>query len=425
MLMSSCARLNSIHRESDFGDNFSTISVDAKQRFLLSRNYDATGKTVQKICAEPSPDVFSAFAASLSGSAKFKAFEAALSASSSESAATIGIRTQAIQLLRDGMYRICEGVLNGDIDKGKYVDLHQRYQRIMVTLVAIEQLTGAVRPPSVAIQTSALAGRPARLNELQSSLEDARKKVNELTKKVDDEGKKKPSGTSSSGAGKDATCDDPGENKDISNDSNCADYLTAKKNLDDANKNVASLDEKINQARSEMVNSASGSVTLVNQPSSGFQLDSESIKHISETVKNMVNSMFRLDPDSAVDTFAKYKCPIYLSEVPKIENAILLINKLNKFGTDENLISHLSHNDINTLIENSHTQKDNIDKDNIDKDLSLDIANNIINESYSRIKIAESNNADDQVTETEKIYAKTIANICQALIISINPDAKI
>ena len=170
LILSSCARLNSIHRESDFGKNARIISVDAKQRFLVGMDTDINSKTLKRLCAEPSPDVFSAFAASLSGEAKFKAFEAALNASSSENAATIGIRTQAIQLLRDGMYRICEGLMNGDLVKKDFLDLHRRYQRIMVTLVAIEQLTGAVRPPSVAIQTSALAGRPANLNALQDEL---------------------------------------------------------------------------------------------------------------------------------------------------------------------------------------------------------------------------------------------------------------
>jgi hypothetical protein len=172
MALTGCASLNSIHRTTDISKDGRAISVDAKQRFLVS-GYSHTDEHgwLRKFCVEPSPDVFSAFAASLSGSAKTKAFEAALDSAFSENAATIGIRTQAIQLLRDGMYRICEGAMNGTVTNEQFVDLHRRYQRIMVTLVAIEQLTGAVRPPSVAIQTDALAGRPARLNDLQIELE--------------------------------------------------------------------------------------------------------------------------------------------------------------------------------------------------------------------------------------------------------------
>lgn len=407
MLMSSCARLNSIHRESDFGNNARTISIDAKQRFLLGRY---TNEKIEKICAEPSPDVFSAFAASLSGSAKFKAFEAALSASSSENAATIGIRTQAIQLLRDGMYRICEGALNGDVTKDEFVDLHRRYQRIMVTLVAIEQLTGAVRPPSVAIQTSALAGRPARLNELQSSLEDARKKVDELTKKVNDEGKNKLSENTASEEGSDATCAAPGENDDITNDSNCADYLTAKKNLDDANKNVATLDEKIKQARSEMVNSASGTVEFVNQTPSSFQLDSDSVEHISDTVKLMVNSMFRLDPDSAIEAYAQSDCPIVFKIKRRLDEA-------NKIRSTKSII-----NDFES-IPNPDIFQDELLKYR-SSDLEITVKNNNLANMFEKRAIDEYKQEKGISSDTPNPEAKKAFNmdygVCEALTLSIN-----
>jgi len=335
LMVSSCARLNSIHRTTDIADHAQVISVDAKQRFLISRHIESAGdqEALRKYCAEPSPDVFSAFAASLSGSARAKAFEAALDAAFSENAATIGIRTQAIQLLRDGMYRICEGVLNGDVGEEAFLDLHRRYQRIMVTLVAIEQLTGAVRPPSVAIQTDALAGRPAQLRELQKALEETREKIAEASMQKEKEGKTVLSSTG--GGGENLTCADPGEN-DTSEDDNCKAYLAATSTLEDEEKNEEALEESIERARNLMVNSASGTMSSTVHSISGFRLGHDSVKEISETVQELVNSMFRLDPDTAIERYQRYNCAA-------IKEESILLNQLrdNFANSDNSVISRV------------------------------------------------------------------------------------
>lgn len=311
LLASGCAHLNSIHRTTKIADDGRVISVDAKQRFLVSRHTKAAGaeEALRKFCVEPSPDVFSAFAASLSGSARTKAFEATLDAAFSENAATIGIRTQAIQLLRDGMYRICEGAMNGTVTEDQFVDLHRRYQRIMVTLVAIEQLTGAVRPPSVAIQTDALAGRPARLNELQTELEEARKKITDLKATIAEEGKDQFSRPKEGDEGDTETvaCS-AAELEDLTGVSECAEYVDATKNLADAEENEKALVKDIETARSELVNRASGTVTLVNNTGAGSQLSPSSVTQIAKTVKDMVDSMFRLDPDTAIQKYIEMDC---------------------------------------------------------------------------------------------------------------------
>jgi hypothetical protein len=96
-------------------------------------------------CAMPSPDAIAAAAAAgglsldnpggTSGNAGFSA---------SEAAASIGLRTQSIQLLRDAMYRMCEGYAAGGIDSVEYGVMMRRFQSSMVAILAIEQLTGAV-----------------------------------------------------------------------------------------------------------------------------------------------------------------------------------------------------------------------------------------------------------------------------------------
>lgn len=159
--LTGCANFNTAYREFDAaasrdGGIGKSISIDAKQRVILSAPSDRGGAI---ICAEPSPDALSALSASASGSfsnGADKLVQAALA--SSESAGSIGLRTQTIQLLRDGMYRICEGYMGGAVTQGEFVSLQRRYQNLMMGLLAIEQLTGAVTPKQVVLSGSSAAG---------------------------------------------------------------------------------------------------------------------------------------------------------------------------------------------------------------------------------------------------------------------------
>jgi hypothetical protein len=166
--LSGCARFNSIHRTTPLLKNedvAEAISVDAKQRFLLSGKRDG----VPIFCSEPSPDVFSVFSAALEAQgSKAEAFTAALKMATSESGGTVGIRTESIQLLRDAMYRICEAYLSRGIDPEQYSDMLRRYQKSMVTLIAIEQLTGAARPAQIILKAGAdIDGNDAALTAKQ------------------------------------------------------------------------------------------------------------------------------------------------------------------------------------------------------------------------------------------------------------------
>ena len=151
LVLSSCANFNSIYREFaiDSGDKpTKSITMDVKQRAVLSGSRD--GNTV--VCAEPSPDALAVYAAGLSASAyagEKKALDMALSGS--ETASFIGNRTETIQLLRDNLYRACEGYLSGALDKQAYISLIRRYQVMTMGLLAIERLTDTVRPPHVTL----------------------------------------------------------------------------------------------------------------------------------------------------------------------------------------------------------------------------------------------------------------------------------
>jgi hypothetical protein len=136
--------------------------MDVKQRAVLS---STPGGKDLVICAEPSPDALSVYAAGLSGSVfsgDKKAAEFALS--QTETASFIGNRTETIQLLRDNLYRACEAYMGGAVSSEDYLALIRRYQVMTMGLLAIERLTGTVRPPNVII-TAGAASASAGVSE--------------------------------------------------------------------------------------------------------------------------------------------------------------------------------------------------------------------------------------------------------------------
>lgn len=242
IFLSGCsANHYSIHRADHLDTEESVvIAVDAKQRLLLSNvitrpvqtppsTFTVTEKTVQtppdksvitektfetksslanteklrRYCAEPSPDVFSVLSQSASGSGSFgqtadpKSVNIGLQFgfASGEIASTIS-RTQTINMLKEMMYRTCERYLNGQISDLEYPIIAARDQRIMASILAIEQLTGAAlqKPVVIAAGGSASAGQSTsdailrlddankRLAEKKDSLGKARKEFAEIDK---------------------------------------------------------------------------------------------------------------------------------------------------------------------------------------------------------------------------------------------------
>lgn len=324
VFLNGCANWSSVYRKKSLSDDVTVVSVDAKQRFLLSaaaRDDSGVYQHFRKLCAEPSPDVFSAFAAALEGSAQTEAFEAALKASFSENAATIGLRTQAIQLLRDGMYRICEGMMNKSIDQDDFMTLHQRYQRIMVTLVAIEQLTGAVAPPSVAIETSSYTGGPARLPGLQDALKQAKEQLGESEETL----------ASESGATYAEDADGDGEDQDLKclefdgevdeRPTECEDYFAATDDVTEKKESVQSLEKQIDAAQEEIITSASGNVTFLREPGRGIVLSDVSVESVTSTIQQMVNQLFNVDFDTALRAIKTYDCPNIRGQAEALKQA--------------------------------------------------------------------------------------------------------
>lgn len=172
--LSGCAVMNSIHWKFPGPNGSSVFTVDAKQRHLIMAKEGKNGEKGIRVCAEAAPDVFSAINSSLGGNALFGATDrsAKISSAIAETAASIE-RTQTINLLRESMYRTCERYLSGALDKRTFVIQAARDQQTMLAILAIEQLTGAVRGPSVIISgpsTSAGIANGEELAKLITSL---------------------------------------------------------------------------------------------------------------------------------------------------------------------------------------------------------------------------------------------------------------
>lgn len=150
------------------------VSIDAKQRTIMVNG--------NKSCAEPSPDVFAVIAQSLSTGGTFgksanpASMQAALNIAfgSAEQGSTIP-RTQTVNMLRDLMYRTCERALNHDIGDLEMPIQAVRDQRLMVSVLAIEQLTGAVTAKPVSIGATGAASQSS--GEAIVRLDDARKEM--------------------------------------------------------------------------------------------------------------------------------------------------------------------------------------------------------------------------------------------------------
>lgn len=160
------------------GKSKTLVALDAKQRTVVGNG--------EKICAEPSPDVFAVIAQSLSAGGTFAksadpaSVQAALNLAfgSAEQGSTIP-RTQTVNMLRDLMYRTCERSLNKDISSLEMPIQAVRDQRLMVSVLAIEQLTGAVTPKAVAIGASGAASQAD--GEAIIRIDDARKETEAST----------------------------------------------------------------------------------------------------------------------------------------------------------------------------------------------------------------------------------------------------
>ena len=158
-------------------DTGKAIHLDAQQRVVLS--------TAQGYCAEPSPDALSAYAASLGLKiATPSNAEASIAETLHNMTGSIGLRTQSITLMRDGLYRMCEAANNNKLEKWEVAAFLRRSQDLTAVVLAIEQLTGAVAARQVVLAPNPVASVSADLLSQQQVLDQAEKRVRATQERV-------------------------------------------------------------------------------------------------------------------------------------------------------------------------------------------------------------------------------------------------
>lgn len=183
MLMAGCSNTLSLKEFTPVDGGPKTAFIDIKQRAVLSgKPAGAANESAELVlCAEPSPDALSSVATELAADAKYKdALAATLGFSQQEAASFVGLRTQTIQLLRDGMFRLCEGYLGGALSPSDFAWLSRRYQRNMVALLTIEQLTRVAQAPAIGQAGQGMASASRSATAIQGDLEELDKDLTRL-----------------------------------------------------------------------------------------------------------------------------------------------------------------------------------------------------------------------------------------------------
>lgn len=189
LMLTGCANFQTVGRTTDIparvkkndsnqSKNGRAIHLDAQQRLVIVNS-------LGKYCAEPSPDGLAAYAASLGlGVSNPTQVGGSLSQSLQSSAASIGLRTQSITLMRDALYRICEAQSNGTVTDEQATLLLRRSQDLTAVIVAVEQLTGAVTAQQVILNQSNSASSGASLFANQQAIEQIESHIEQLKKDV-------------------------------------------------------------------------------------------------------------------------------------------------------------------------------------------------------------------------------------------------
>ncbi len=152
--------------------------------------------------------------------------------------------------------------MNGAIDKFQYDLLSRRYQKQTVALLAIEQLTGAIRSPSVTINTTGSAEAAGSISEIRDDLARIDKVIADLEVKKNREGL--------SADDKQAIGDD----------------IEVLKSVNEA------IQKRINNVRDAL---GSGSATSAVSPTAIPQPSGQNITEVARTVENIVKSITDTD----------------------------------------------------------------------------------------------------------------------------------
>ncbi len=313
LLLSGCANLNTIDRATSFkspDNKGKAIHLDIQQRLLVMN-------AVGKYCAEPSPDALAAFAAA-AGLGASSPVKGALSGSgaASSSAASIGLRTQSITLMRDALYRMCEAYGNGMLSGPQVMTMLSRSQDLTAVVLATEQLTGAVAAQQAFLSGTSASDATAMMTATSQLLEAALKQQERaqsrlekaLERKTNAEGKQKQAQDEHREA-QAGSSSNPGD--DSAGQRARARFNMAKSDLEAANRqailaeNIRASRDKILETATERVetlqsvqdsatataSAASSSTAALSGGSDRSRLNDQSTQAIASAAQSMVNNV--------------------------------------------------------------------------------------------------------------------------------------
>lgn len=174
LIAAGCSSIGGTYESFDVNDGSGAILSADKRAILVWKDVavqHGNGKPDQRkivACPEPQPDAIRAVAEQLSGAIKAKVKaetqdsggagaegegSAELAKAASEAVAELGKRTPTVQLLRDALYRSCEGVANGVLGTQHVEFIASRIDNLMLGLHAIDGLTGMYGGPAVSVGT--------------------------------------------------------------------------------------------------------------------------------------------------------------------------------------------------------------------------------------------------------------------------------
>ncbi len=186
--LAACANIQTISRttplptttdKSGSGATGIAIHLDAQQRLVIVNS-------LGKYCSEPSPDALAAYASSLGlGIGATGYGSGSLASANQNAAASIGLRTQSITLMRDTLAQMCTSYVNGAIGPAQVAILLNRSQDLAAAILAIEQLTGAVSANQVSLTPQSSANASATILANAKLLEQAQNRLDRAEKTED------------------------------------------------------------------------------------------------------------------------------------------------------------------------------------------------------------------------------------------------
>lgn len=271
LTLSGCiANMNSVRHKFKISDEKSQL-IDVKQRgiFISSTEEKIEEGTGDKkitrtkrhpiVCAEPSPDAMSSYAAEMAakGGSEGKAY-GELSAAMQESASFVGMRTASIQALRDYGYRICEAYMSGAINEIQYEALLRRYQKNLVVLFTIEQLSGVNRVPTIALISQGAVGEGGVIQTLETTKKNLTNEIDQLK------------------AGKDGKT--------------TAEQDTIDLKIQNINKDITNIDGSIKTLKEKGMSSSASIVTIPTTTPTAADISA-----VTKNIFDLANSMIRSD----------------------------------------------------------------------------------------------------------------------------------